>query len=162
MLSQRSLGILQHSLGLDEYGQGPQYRNHYVAGGEAVIYCRALVVMGFMEERKDNGLTGGSPWFSVKTAGILAVSRYSPIPPKRSRAQQRYLDYLDADTGYSFAEFMGIEVPSLHAEMQKGKWRYRYDRTRWNWSAKEYVTGEWGATKKEAKASYKAALKKSP
>ena len=33
MLTPRQLAILQHALGLDQYGHGTFYRNHYCAGG---------------------------------------------------------------------------------------------------------------------------------
>lgn len=59
-MNKELLHILQHSLGLNEYGQGNQYRNHFVAGGDDVRKCRELVALGYMRERKDNGLTGGS------------------------------------------------------------------------------------------------------
>jgi hypothetical protein len=55
------LHILQHSLGLDHYGNGRQYRNHYVAGGDAVENCRALVAAGYMEEYRPSALSGGDP-----------------------------------------------------------------------------------------------------
>ena len=95
MLKRELLHILHHSLGLNEYGQGKQYRNHFVAGGEDVLKCRELVSLGHMQERKDNGLTGGSPWFSVTRQGINAVSQESPKPPKVSRSKQRYQRFLE-------------------------------------------------------------------
>lgn len=100
------LHILQHSLGLDEYGQGNQYRNHFVAGGDDARKCRELVAIGFMQERKDNGLTGGSPWFSVTTQGIDAVALESPAPPKVSKSKQRYRRFLEyGDSFDSFLDF---------------------------------------------------------
>lgn len=102
-LTPEQLGILQHTLGLDEYGQGSMYRNHYV--GEEPV-CRELVALGFMRERADNGLTGGSPWFSVTEAGKQAIAAQSPKPPKVSRAQQRYRDWLDEDGTCSFGEWL--------------------------------------------------------
>jgi len=44
------LQILQHSLGLDEYGQGEMYRNHFCAGGDDEGTCRALVALGYMRQ----------------------------------------------------------------------------------------------------------------
>lgn len=89
------LHILQHSLGLNQYGEGRQHRNHYVAGGKDIDLCRALCALGYMIERAQNNLTGGSPWFSVTPAGIDAVAFESPSPPKLTRGQKNYLEYLE-------------------------------------------------------------------
>lgn len=42
------LRILQHSLGLDQYGAGRQYRNHFVTGegSDGFPLCRELVAEG--------------------------------------------------------------------------------------------------------------------
>ena len=47
-LTLEQLQILQHSLGLDKYGQGPVFRNHFCAGGSDEETCRSLVEMGYM------------------------------------------------------------------------------------------------------------------
>lgn len=93
-LTPELLHILQHSLGLDQYGQGEQYRNHYVAGGNDVIKCRTLVEMGYMVERDMGMLCGGQPAFFVTQEGKAAVDRESPMPPKLSRSKRRYRVYL--------------------------------------------------------------------
>jgi hypothetical protein len=168
------LHILQHALGLDEYGQGRQYRNHFVAGGKDLDYCRQLVGMGYMKEHPATAISGGNPWFSVTPAGIDAVAQFSPEPPKLTRAQKRYRDHLHADAGLTFAEGLGIKVPDVEFERRwigsdykDGKWtkgrsecRWRYRRTiRYRWGM-DAIEGEWKPTKKEAKASYKAALQR--
>lgn len=102
------LHILQHSLGLDQYGQGDAYRNHYVAGPDCDGYeeCRALVDVGMMEERRASDLTGGMPCFIVTTEGIDYVRRKSERAPKLSRGQRRYREWLRADSGLSFGEWL--------------------------------------------------------
>lgn len=100
------LQILQHSIGVDEYGQGNPYRNHFVAGGIDVDHCRELVDAGFMVERSASVLTGGSPLFHVTDAGKQAVALESPKPPKISRSKQRYLDYLRSDSDESFGDWL--------------------------------------------------------
>jgi len=106
-LKSELLHILQHSLGLDQYGQGRQYRNHFVAGGENIARCRELVSLGHMVEHEPSFLTGGSLWFSVTPKGINAVALESPKPPKLTRGQQRYREYLDADGAFaSFGDFL--------------------------------------------------------
>ncbi len=112
-LSPKQLHILQHSLGVDDYGQGRQYRNHFVTGPESDDFadCRALVEMEFMKDHGPQNLTGGMHTFTVTPAGVDAVAFQSPVPPpqpKLTRSQKRYRDYVDADSGLSFSEWLGI------------------------------------------------------
>lgn len=99
------LHILQHALGLDEYGQGRMYRNRFCAGGKDEAICRELVAMGYMVQHPT---TQWLPYFncSVTKEGKAAVSRESPKPPKLTRAQKNYRAFLDADTGESFSEWL--------------------------------------------------------
>lgn len=173
-ISKSQLGILQHTLGLNEYGQGRQYRNHYVAGRGHHSYSDllALVEQGYMAKQPATSISGGSPWFSVTDRGMRAVEELSKSQPKLTRAQRNYRDHLDADSGLTFAESLGIDVPDVEWERQwipgdykGGKWvdgrhvcRWRYRRiTRYYWG-NDVIAGEWKPTKKEAKASYKAEL----
>lgn len=102
------LEILQHALGLDEYGQGKRFRNHFVTGpgGDDWGHCLSLVSNGLMTQLRGNALTGGSDLFKVTQAGIDYVAKHSPTPPKRTRSQQRYDDFLAADCGLTFGEFL--------------------------------------------------------
>lgn len=104
-----NLHILQHSLGLDDYGQGRQYRNHFVTGPGSKDWdaCRALVDAGLMVERPGSLLTGGDSVFIVTPAGIDFVALNSPPKPKLTRSQKRYRDYLNSECSGSFAEFIG-------------------------------------------------------
>lgn len=102
------LHILQHSLGLDEYGRGRQYRNHYVTGPGSTDWdaCRALVDAGLMKEFPASQLSGGDPIFTVTEAGIAFVAKNSPKPPKVSRSRARYLRFLEFGDGFqSFLDF---------------------------------------------------------
>ena len=103
MLTKRQLEILQHSLGVDQYGQGEMYRSHYVGDPES---CRPLVALGFMREYPASELTGGSELFRVTESGKAAMLAESPKPPKLSRSQHRYRDFLNADLGISFREYL--------------------------------------------------------
>mgnify|MGYP001566408698 CR=1 FL=1 len=76
-MRQELLHILRHSLGLDRYGQGDSYRNHFVAGGDDVTKCRELVSLGYMTERQGNELTGGGPLFHVTDLGIQFARKRS-------------------------------------------------------------------------------------
>lgn len=102
------LHILQHSLGLDQYGQGSWYRNHYVCGPGHHGYddCIALVADGLMVERPPRELFGGDSCFVVTQAGKEAVRRESPKPPKLTRSQKRYREWLRIDNGVKFGDWL--------------------------------------------------------
>lgn len=95
------LHILQHSLGLDQFGRGQQYRNHFVAGGKDVDKCEELTASGLMAKRPASLLTGGDPCFHVTAQGITAVQSESPHPPKVSRGRARYLHWLEVSDAFS-------------------------------------------------------------
>lgn len=105
------LHILQHSLGLDEYGEGKSYRNHFVTGEGSDDFedCCELVRDGLMVKHAGNALSGGDSIFRVTPKGIDFVAFSSPTRPKLTRSQQRYQSFLDADCGYSFSEWLGVK-----------------------------------------------------
>jgi hypothetical protein len=93
------LHILQHSLGLDQYGDGRQYRNHFATGPGSNDFdaCNELVSMGLMQDFGARSWTGDMYCFVVTGAGIDYVALNSPKrppAPKLTRSQQRYRDYL--------------------------------------------------------------------
>jgi hypothetical protein len=102
------LQILQHALGLDEYGRGTFYRNHFCAGGKDERLCRELVEAGHMEQVPTSELF---PYFNCRVTpkGIDYVAFNSPTPPKLTRSQQRYRRYLQSDSGYTFIEYLSSE-----------------------------------------------------
>ena len=106
----RKLQILQHCLGLDQYGEGRQYRNYFVTGPGSADYddCLALVSDGLMTERAGNELSGGYPVFCVTPKGGDFVKFNSPARPPESRSQKRYRAWLAQDCGLSFAEWLGV------------------------------------------------------
>lgn len=63
------------------------------------------------------------------------------------------IDFLEADCGYEFHEWLGINMPCVEYERHGLCRMYRIGKT-----SDLSVYGEWRSTKKEAKASYKAAL----
>ena len=107
-MTTQQLQILQHALGLDEYGRGAMYRNHFCAGGEDVDTCRELIALGLMRQHRT---TEVFPDFncSVTDEGKAAVIRESPVPPKPpklTRSQKNYQRFLDADCGATFGEWL--------------------------------------------------------
>lgn len=107
-MTPQQLHILQHSLGLDRYGRGTMYRDHFVTGTGSVDHpvCLQLTKLGFMNRRECVKIYGGSDLFRVTEAGKQAAVANSPAPPKLTRSQQRYQDWVDADNGMTFKEYL--------------------------------------------------------
>ena len=106
-MTAEQLHILQHSLGLDEYGHGHAYRNHYVCdSGNPDI--DTLVGTGLMADRGTGELFGGGAahCYTVTPAGEAAVRSQSPNPPKLSKSAQRYREFLNEDSGMRFGEWL--------------------------------------------------------
>jgi len=103
----RQLHILQHSLGVDQYGRGSQYRSHFVTGAESDDHadCMALFEAGLMRRRANVEMYGGMDAFFVTDEGRAFVAANSPPPPKLTRGQRRYQAWLDADCNLSFIDY---------------------------------------------------------
>ena len=105
------LSILQHTLGVDDHGQGNQFRNHFCIGPGTTDYphCQSLVAQGLMTQRAGNALSGGSDVFMVTDAGKAFVREQSPKPIQLTRSQRRYRNFLASgagDIGYTFGEWL--------------------------------------------------------
>lgn len=115
-LTAAQLHILQHALGVDKYGQGDwhagkTFRDHFCAGGSDETVCREIVALGYMRTwagADERGQVPGYPYYncSVTDEGRAAVRRESPVAPVLSRSQKRYREFLGADCGYSFIEWL--------------------------------------------------------
>jgi len=92
------------------------------------------------------------------------VIEYTPpkMTSRQAAAKRKYGDYLDADYGHGFGEWLGIQLPEYeYRETTRYKYEYRMVRhSRAYWDSYYDICGEWRPTKKAAKASYKEALKK--
>lgn len=112
ILTPAQLHILQHSLGCDRFGQssyrggdGPYHRNRYVSDPTPDLL--ALVDAELMADRGSHDeLTGGMHCYRVTPAGIAAMRAQSPVPPKLTAGQQRYREWLRADCGLSFMDWL--------------------------------------------------------
>ena len=105
----QSLHILQHALGLDDYGQGEWYRNRYVSGPECDGFdlCMAHVEAGRMKRHGPREMYGGSYCFAVTEEGKQYVREKSPAPPpKLTIGKRRYQKFLDEDSGLTFREWL--------------------------------------------------------
>lgn len=111
MPNNHHLHILQHSLGVNQYGKGHQYRNHFCTGKGSKDFepCKELVAKGLMKEGNGGSLIGSDSIFHVTPAGIEFVAANSPPEPKMTQSQKRYRAYLRSECSCSFAEWLGIK-----------------------------------------------------
>jgi hypothetical protein len=150
------LHLLHHTLGVTPKRR-ESYRNHFVAseGHHDLADLKALEAAGLMGRSPTPKFCGADDMvFHVTAAGCTYALDNLPQPPKPTR----YGQYLDADYGHSFAEWLGINVPRVEWNHQWG-WEAKYRYVRLDWQYRTDVAGEWKSTKKEAKASYKEALR---
>ncbi len=109
-LTAQQLHILQHSLGCDEYGRRRKGsdRNRYVIGpgGDSFDACRLLTDNGLMTDTGPRVGCGGMHLFYVTDKGRKEMFAQSQVPPRLKRSAKRYLEYLDADSGLSFGEWL--------------------------------------------------------
>ena len=91
------LHILQHSLGVDRFGRGPQYRNHFVTGEGSTDHpdCMKAVAQGLMERHAGSPLTGEMDLFVVTDAGREFVAIHSDKVDRKQKARDRYSRFLD-------------------------------------------------------------------
>ena len=137
---------------------------------------KALVALGLMGSRKPPAFCDQSEilYFATEVGESVAIAEMPPAPqpPKRTKFDA-YLDECECYDG--FAHFLGINMPQYQ---QRGDWNSReyrmvryprrsvyrqyrchYGFTQWSLYDTLEVAGEWAPTLKEAKATYKAALK---
>lgn len=108
-LTPEQLQILQHALGVNKYGRyderpGCDRRNHFCAGGDDEVICRELVAMGLMRTFERSYLS----YYNclVTDEGKKVMRKQSPKPPKLSRGQKRYRQFLRCNLGISFREWL--------------------------------------------------------
>ncbi|KTC59068.1 hypothetical protein [Pseudomonas savastanoi] len=176
--TEAQVGLLWHTLGLRPECRDSRtvYRNRFLAGpGHSdMTDLEALVTLGLMGSRKPPAFCDQSEilYFATKEGERFAIAEMPPAPPAPKRTN--FDAYLDESECYdSFAHFLGIRMPRYQERGERGKREYRMVRYRRNinrFHSAEYlllcepveVAGEWCLDKKEAKASYKAALKTVP
>lgn len=107
-MTTEQLQILQHALGVDQYGQGTMFRDYFAAGDDDEPICRELIALGYMRQVATTAVFQDFNC-RVTTEGKAAMREASPKPPKLSRSQQRYRAFLKADTGWSFREWLRWE-----------------------------------------------------
>ena len=147
--TQYQIGLLQHALGINENRREP-YRNYFLAssGHSDSADLESLVSAGLMTSRAAPSFCAENDVvYHVTDAGQEIAIATLPAPKKRTR----YEEYLAADYGHSFAEWLGIDVPKI----EYGSWYPNKGKFR---MVSRRAAGEWCNTQKEAKAGYKQAL----
>lgn len=108
------LHTLQHSLGVDQFGRGNQYRNRFVTGEGSTDHpiCMEAVERGLMTRHAGNALTGDMDLFCVTEAGKAYVAAESPKPDRKQKNRDRYgrfLDISDVMPDLTFGDFLRRE-----------------------------------------------------
>lgn len=155
MATDAQIALLHHTLGVTPKRREP-YRNHFVAseGHHDMLDLKALESAGLMARSPTPKFCPADDIvFHVTAAGRAYALENLAQPPKLTR----YGEYLDADYGHSFAEWLGINPPRVEWNHRWGK-EAKYRFVRLDWQRHCDVAGEWKPTKKEAKASYKEKL----
>lgn len=158
-VSNEMLHVLHHTLGLRP-DLRESYRNYYLAGPghHSQADLEALESAGLMKRVPTPAFCAdGDITFVCTDAGRSYAIEHLPPEPKRTK----YGEYINCDCCNSFAQFLGINRPKFEVRgWTKREYRMvRFDRTV-QWAAHPEIVGDWCKTKKAAKESYKAALKK--
>ena len=158
------IDLLHHCLGLSQ-SHRHACRNHFVAGTghHDMPHLEKLEQAGLINRMPAPGFCDAADIvFSVTESG-KKVAMDNLKPPKPPRKKSRYSEYLSADCGESFSEFIcGVKAPKWESRGSyfgyTFEWRmYRNTRDH-NYALCIDIQGQWCKTKKEAKASYKLAL----
>lgn len=104
MLTKAQIDIIRHSLGIDERGYSVGNRNYFATdvGSREFIQCESLVKSGHMCRIGDFEWTGGMVVFRVTDEGISEIPKPKPL----SRSKKRYQEFLHADSGLTFIEWL--------------------------------------------------------
>lgn len=176
----KQLGLLWHTLGLsaERSDRRSISRNHFLTspGYDDANNLDVLVAAGLMTCGKPPAFCSQDEvvYRATDEGKQFALDKLPPPPPPAKRTKfDAYLDECECYDG--FAHFLGINMPQYQQRGECGAREYRmvryprgsayrqyrrhYDFARWSPYETLEVVGEWAPTMKEAKASYKAALK---
>ena len=164
----QQIELLHHTLGLRPDRREP-FRNYFVAGPghHDMAGLEALERLGLMGRHRAPSFCDPSDvvFYTTDKGQALALEMLPEPPPPPKHSQHR--EWIDADSSLSFSEWLcGGRLPVFETRGYCGygarnTMEYRMYRNAWDGIYGRYreVEGQWASTKKEAKASYKAALK---
>ena len=115
-IPREQLIILRHAIGYDDNGNDrypnarsmDERRNRFVtdsasADGEN---CQHLVAQGWMADHGPQNGMGGMNYYTVTAEGENVVRMHKPLKAQLTASQRRYRDYLRADSGLRFGEWL--------------------------------------------------------
>lgn len=114
-ISVEQLNILRHAIGYGDDGQdryhgraADERRNFFVTYPDAPDWpaCKALESLGFLAARGPRKMLGGDYLFTVTDEGREVVMLHKPLRKKLTASQRRYQDFLDADSGMTFKDWL--------------------------------------------------------
>lgn len=152
--------LLHHTLGVRPERREP-HRNHFVAGPghHDQADLEALEASGLMKRGRTPAFCDQTDVvFHVTDAGrAYAIDNLPPTPPPKKLS--RYDEYRESECSEGFAWWLGINVPVVEMDYGWGSRKTWYRYVRRTAYRSDDVHGEWATTKKDAKASYKEALR---
>ena len=114
-MTPKQLDIVRHSVAMDSDGHRAYDRNYFVTDPDCDDgrVCCELVAAGLMRDHGPQSIAGGMHLYRVTDEGIRQAT---PVAPKRTRSQGRYQEFLNADSGLSFFEWLKTRrrTPSIH------------------------------------------------
>ncbi|MDE2106005.1 MAG: hypothetical protein KGL39_52770 [Patescibacteria group bacterium] len=115
-LPREQLNILRHAVGVDSDGTDrypnaltlDERRNRFVTdpASEDGKNCQALVAQGWLADQGAQKMLGGMHYYTVTEDGMNVVRLHRPQPKRNSRSARRYQDFLNADCGLRFGEWL--------------------------------------------------------
>ena len=108
-MTKEELDIIEHATGRN---YSPRHeRNYFLAGKDSkdLALCRSLTERGFMQGGQEIGWCENDSYFTVTEAGKREFLRLRP-PPKMTRSQQRYEQYLREDSCMKFGEWLKCQA----------------------------------------------------
>lgn len=87
------------------------YRNHYASDQTEDI--KALCAAGLIRDHGEQPIASGLRYYTVTPAGLQAMHKQSPKPPKESKSKSRYAKWLkvaDAYGNMTFGQWLKMEL----------------------------------------------------
>lgn len=126
-ITDKQLDLMRHALG---YNYSPRHdRNMFCAGIGTDDHAEILKLCDVGLMRAGRAINEGtSRYYFVTEEGHALVRAKQPPAPKLTRSQKRYREWLHADVGCSFREWLGIKSK---AEREHEEFMRRFDPLRW-------------------------------
>lgn len=108
-ITPEQLDILRHALGLNDRGSTDAGRRNWFAttpDSRDGQICQQLVAAGLMDDCGLVKWTPGEHVYRATGAGKLIAATSVTPEPNMTRSQRRYAEYLSADSGETFGEWL--------------------------------------------------------